>query len=164
MADFGIDLKGTDSRITLRFEQFPAAFHDRLLAVMQELEIRLEADAKAREPVQTGRLRSQTGGRVYDHDTRIAAVVGVRAETGEDARKAAALEYGSHRSIMVRAHEARLTHLFGRAISPMMVTVPEHSRMTNLDPRRFLRDAIAGMHSEAIEAMRQAVSDVANQG
>jgi len=164
MADFGIDLKDSDRRVTLFFEQFPQAAHDRLLAVMQELQIRLAADVIAREPVQTGRLRSQSGGRVYDHDTRIAAVVGVRAETAQDARKAAALEYGSHRSIMVRAHEARLTHLFGRAISPMMVTVPEHSRTTNIDPRRFLRDAIAGMHSEAIEALRQAVAEVASRG
>ena len=162
MVDFGITLTGDTSTI-LRFEQFPQAVHARLLATLNSIEQRLEAAVVAAEPVKQGQLVALTGGRVYDHGDRIAAVVGVRTKDQDSALKAMALEYGSHKALMVRAHEAKLTHLWGRAISPMMVQVAQHSRVPNIDPRRFLRDPAAAIRAEAIAEMRasldQAVRD-----
>ena len=160
MSDLGMDLQDSDRKVILRFEKFPADMHDRLLETLTRLERRLEGAVIAQEPERTGMLRSITGGRVYDHGDRIAAVVGVRAPDPNEAKKAAALEFGSHRSIAVRAHEAKLTHLWGRAISPMMVQVPLHQRLSNLDPRRFLRGPIEAMHGEAIAELRAAVDRV----
>ena len=112
MTDFAIELTD-ERRAVLRFETFPAFAHDRLLAALQNIEARLEAAVIADEPQQKGKLRSLTGGRVYDHGNRIAAVVGVRAPDQNEARKAAALEYGSHQALKLRAHAAKLAHLMG---------------------------------------------------
>ena len=94
MAAFGIEL--TDKRrATLRFEQFPQFAHDRLLVAPRKIEQRLEVAVRATEPNRTGKLQPQTGGRVYDHSSRIAAVVGVRAPDANDARKAAPFRAGT---------------------------------------------------------------------
>ena len=157
MSDFGIQL-GDDRRVILRFEQFPAAVHDRLLATLTAIEQRLEAAIIAAEPAgATGQLRAITGGRVYDHGARIAAVVGVRADGPMAAGKAGALEYGSHRALVVRAHQAKLAHFWSRAIAAITVDVAAHSRMSNIDPRRFLRDPVEAIRSEAIAEMRAAL-------
>jgi hypothetical protein len=156
MADFGIELVN-DQRVNLRFDRFPEAVHDRLLATLKSLEARLEAAVLAAEPSATGRMRSLSGGRVYDHGNRIAAVVGVRTDNESDARKAAALEYGSHRALQVRAHEAKLAHFWNRAVNPIMVEVRAHSRTPNIQQQRFLRDPIQAMRADAIAEMRAAL-------
>jgi hypothetical protein len=156
MSGFGMEIE-TDRAVILRFEKFPKDMHDALFATLTRLERRLEAAVQSAEPVETGALRAMTGGRVYDHGDRMAAVVGVRAESGQDARRAAALEFGSHRNITVRAHEAKLGHLWARAISPITVSMPSHQRMTNIQPIRFLRNAIDMMSAEAVAEMRLAV-------
>ena len=154
---FGIDIVG-DTRAVLRFDRFPAAAHDRLLATLQSLEKRLEQAVIAAEPEKSGDLKSLTGGRVYDHGDRIAAVVGVRVTTANQARKAAALEYGSRgTSITVSAHTAKLDHLWSRAISPISVNVPAFSRTPNITARRFLRDPIKALHDIALAEMRAAL-------
>jgi len=160
--DFGIKLDG-DQKVVLRFENFPQAVHDRLLETMRGLETRLETAVIAAEPSLSGQLRALTGGRVYDHGDRIAAVVGVRTQTADEAKKAAALEYGSNKSVAVRAHTATLAHLWSRAIAPIMVQVSASSRLSNIDPRRFLRDPINAMRASAIDEMRQALSAAAAQ-
>lgn len=163
MASFGIQIEG-DRRAVLRFEKFPAAAHDRLKATLESLKDRLIAAVHADEPRLSGQLVQMTGGRVYDHGDRIAAVVGVRAETADEARKAAALEYGSRRrALMLRAHQAKLSHLWSRAISPIIVTVPAHSRVPNIDPRRYLRDPLEAMREEALAEMEAAVAAAAEE-
>ena len=154
---FGVDIVG-DTRAVLRFERFPSMAHDRLLATLQSLERRLEAAVLAEEPEKSGDLKSLTGGRVYDHGDRIAAVVGVRTTTPAQARKAAALEYGSRgASITVSAHTAKLDHLWSRAIPPIMVNVPSFTRMPSITARRFLRGPIQALHDDAITEMRAAL-------
>jgi hypothetical protein len=162
VTDFAIELTD-ERRAVLRFETFPAFAHDRLLAALQNIEARLEAAVIADEPQQKGKLRSLTGGRVYDHGNRIAAVVGVRATDQNEARKAAALEYGSHQALMVRAHAAKLAHLWGRAISPMMVQVSAHSRTPNIEAHRFLREPIGRMRAEFLAELRAAVEAAAQE-
>ena len=154
---FGVDIAG-DTRAVLRFERFPSVAHDRLLVTLQSLERRLEAAVLAEEPEKSGELKSLTGGRVYDHGDRIAAVVGVRTTTPAQARKAAALEYGSRgASITVSAHTAKLDHLWSRAISPIMVNVPSFTRTPSITARRFLRGPIQALHDDAITEMRAAL-------
>ena len=102
-------------------------------------------------------MRALTGGRVYDHGARIAAVVGVRTDNASDARKAASLEYGSHRALVVKAHQAKLSHFWSRAVSPIMVDVAAHGRTPNIQEQRFLRNPIEAMRAEAIAEMRAAL-------
>ena len=161
--DFGLDLQGSDAKVILRFQQFPRDVHDRLLLAMRSIEQRLEVAVVAGEPARTGALRQLTGGRVYDHDTRIAAVVGVRATSPNEAKKAAALEYGSSKPLTVRAHEASLAHVYSRAIAPITVQIGAHARTPNIDPFRFLRGPPQAIRSQAIADMRAAV-DQAVQG
>lgn len=162
MAEFGVQIEGA-RRAVLRFEQFPAKAHDRLLATLESLKDRLVAAVRAEEPKHTGRLEEETGGRVYDHGSRIAAVVGVRAYTKSDALKAAALEYGSHKALTVRAHQARLSHLFSRAIAPITVTVSDHSRTPDIAPHRFLRGPLEAMRADAQAEMEAAVAAAAEE-
>jgi hypothetical protein len=164
MADnFGIAIDG-DQRVTLRFEQFPDTLHERLLGTLQRLEQRLEQMVLAQEPARTGALRQLTGGRVYEHPDRIAAVVGVRSQSANEAKKAAALEYGSHRSLVVRAHTAKLSHLWARAINPIIVYIPSHSRVSDISPQRFLRGPIDAMRGEAVAELRAAVAEAEAEG
>lgn len=154
---FGLVLEG-ERAVTLRLEKFTADVHARLLETMRSLEQRLEAAVIAAEPNLTGALRAITGGRVYEHDTRIAAVVGVRAQGTQEAGKASALEYGSKgTAFAVRAHHATLWHVYARAIAPMTVEVADHTRIGTIDPRRFLRSAVDGLKTTAIAEMRRAL-------
>jgi hypothetical protein len=163
MVMFGVEVRsGSERAAILRFEQFPAFAHDRLLAALWRIERRLETAVRAAQPARTGQLRSLTGGRVYDHGSRIAAVIGVRANNADDALKAAALEYGSARALMVRAHQAKLSHLWGRAMTPMTVQRESHLRRTNLSPHRFLRGPMAAIRADAIAEMKVAVEDAAH--
>lgn len=157
MATLGIELVD-ERRATLRFEQFPQFAHDRLLLALRNIEQRLEAAVRAAEPSRTGKLQAQTGGRVYDHGSRIAAVVGVRAPDANDAKKAAALEYGSKQALMIRAHSMKLTHLWGRAISPITVRTLPHPRVPNLPAQRFLRGPLEAMRASALAEMQAVVT------
>lgn len=162
MAEFiGIEVQG-DRQVALRFAQFPDFAHDRLYAALQSIEQRLEAAVKAAEPVRTGKLHRETGGRVYDHGDRLAAVVGVRVAGGEsaiEAGKAAALEYGAHRAFQVRAHAASLGHLWSRAIAPIAVEVRAHTRRPNIEERRYLRGPLDAIRGDALRELRDAVGD-----
>lgn len=157
MTQFALEISG-DRSAALRFEQFPAFAHDRLLGALQSIEQRLEAAVLASEPTRSGALRGLTGGRVYDHGNRIAAVVGVRAQTADEARKAAALEYGSRKqAITVRAHEARLAHIWKRAIAEINVSVPSYERTPDIAAVRFLRSPIQAIRDEALAELRAAL-------
>lgn len=162
MAIFGIEL-AEDRRVTLRFEKFPGFAHDRLLAALQRIEQRLHAAVLAETPVRTGALKAQIGSHTYDHGARIAAVVGVRDKTARGAKKATALEYGAKKPMIVKAHEAKLSHVYGRLISPIMVTIPAHQRTPNITARRFLRGPVQAIRSSALAelqaAMEQATRD-----
>jgi hypothetical protein len=160
--EFGLEITG-DRTATLRFEQFPQQAHDRLLTALQAIEARLEAAVLAQAPDKTGALRSLIGGRVYDHDTRIAAVVGVRTTAAAQARKASALEYGSHAPIAVRAHTAKLAHFWSRMVNPIMVDVRAHGRTPNIVAKKFLRGPIEAIRGQALAEL-QAALDAAVEG
>ncbi len=163
---FGIEMENKSlTKINLRFDKFPTVAHDRLVEAMWRIEKRLEAAVLADEPTMSGKLKSLTGGRVYDHGTRIAAVVGVRDKTQQGARKAAALNYGSRgRPVDVRAHEAWLDHYFAQAMSlPHFVLVRAHKRVPNIEGFKFLQKAIASERRTAIEELRLALEQAVTE-
>lgn len=154
---FAVGISG-DTQAALWFDQFPTFAHDRLLAALQDIEQRLEAAVIAAEPNKTGALRALTGGRVYDHGSRIAAVVGVRASSQSEALKAAALEYGSRgQAIKIRAHKMKLDHIYARAISAISVNVPDYTRTPKIGAHNFLRGPIDAMRSASIAQLEAAV-------
>nr|WP_294549967.1 hypothetical protein [uncultured Rhodopila sp.] len=153
-----------DRKAILRFEEFPKAAHDRLFEALTDIEQQLEAAVIASEPTKSGALRSLTGGRVYDHANRIAAVVGVRVQTGNEARKAAALEYGSRGvAITVEAHFMTLDHIWRRAISPIAVDLPEYMRRPMITPHAFLKGPIDAVRGIAIAQMQAAIDQATQE-
>lgn len=160
MTMFGIELTN-ERAATLRFEKFPEFAHDRLLGALQNIEQRLKAAVLAAEPGKTGSLKAQTGGRVYDHGNRIAAVVGVRAPNANDARKAAALEYGS-RGVAITMHHrlSRISALSQRAGSDPLTM--EWRRTPTITAQRFLRGPMDAIRGGALAEL-QAALDAAVQ-
>lgn len=158
MTTFSIEITG-DREARLRLDAFPDNVYDRMVVAMQGIEQRLEAAIIAAEPSRTGALRAITGGTVYhDNPNRIAAVVGVRADNANDAKKAGALEYGSRgNSVAMAAHQAKLDHLWSRAIAPITVSVGPHSRVPNITAQRFLRGPIDAMRNQAFADLRAAL-------
>ncbi len=167
MSDFGVSLSGSERKVILRFAEFPSFAHDRLLIALTNIEQRLEAAVLAAAPQgATSTLSRLIGGRVYDHGTRIAAVVGVRVKDAADpraaARKAAALEYGSRGTpIRVRAHSMSLDHFWNRAVSKRSEIVKGYSRTPKIAAVRFLRDPAQALRESAIAEMRAAVASAA---
>lgn len=158
MTAFSIQITG-DRETRIRLEQFPDGVYDRLVIAMEGIEQRLEVAVLAAEPKRTGALRAITAGRVYhDNPNRVAAVVGIRADNAEDAKKAAALEYGSRgTSIDVAAHQASLAHIWSRAVSPLTVNVGPHSRVPNITAQRFLRGPMDMTRAQAFADLQGAV-------
>ncbi len=164
MTSFSIEISG-DREATLRFEQFPDRAYDRLVQAMQGIEQRLETAVLAAVPNRTGALRSIVAGRVFhDNPNRIAAVVGVRADTGDAAKKAAALEYGSRGTpIAVAAHEASLSHFWSRAVAARMVEVGPHSRTPHITAQRFLRGPMDAIRAEAFAELQAALDSAVEE-
>jgi hypothetical protein len=154
---FDLAISG-EREIGLRFEKFPDQAHDRLKEAMESLKGRLESGVKGDAPVREGKLQSEIGGQVYDDGDHLAAQVGVHAQGASDYGKDAALEYGAHGRAQVRAHEARLTHVFGRP-AELEVTVSAHERQVDIEERRYLRGPFDAIREEALAEMRQALSE-----
>lgn len=159
-ADMDIGVQITGQRFgLLQFEKFPDFAHDRLLACMQDIERRLEDAVHAAEPSRSGLLKLLTGGRVYDHGDRIAAVVGVRADDPNQAKKAAALEYGSRGTpIAIAAHQMRLSHFWAMEVAARQVEVPGYSRTPTLAADNFLRGPLAAIQAGAFSEMQAAIA------
>jgi len=155
---FGLVISG-ERNTSLRFDQFPTACHDRLLAAMERIKDRMVTAIQAAEPNKSGALKGQTGGRVYDHGNRIAAVAGVRAMTANDAKKAAALEYGSRGTpvVMHRLNSGR-TVVARRLSRPL---VGQWTRTPTIAAHRFLRGPADSLREGAIDEMRAAVGAAA---
>ncbi len=145
-----------DREVALKFEEFPRQVHDRLLERIRDLTAELETNVRAAEPERTGRLRSETSSRIFDQPTRIHGQVSIAAEFG----KAGALEYGSHRKIEVRAHQARLDHVFSR-LADLEVEVGAHARLTDVAEHRFLRGPLESMTPEILASLEEALSAAA---
>ena len=156
MTEIAIEITG-DRKVGLKFERFPQEAHDALLARITGLTADLKDRVIAAEPERTGRLKSETRSAVEDRPNRITGRVFIGAEFA----KAAALEYGAHGTTTVKAHPARLGHVFARLIEPMTVIVAQHDRRVNIAEQRFLRGALAEIAPVAIEQMKEALAEAA---
>lgn len=148
-----------DRRILARLDGLHDVVRERLIGAMTRIESRLEAGVRAAAPQKTGALRSQVSGRVYqDNPNRVAAYVGVYTRSGDASRKAAALEYGSRGvAVPVQAHQARLAHVFGRAIAPMTVTRKGHTRKPNIQPKHYLRGTFQAQRGSIVAELQAAL-------
>lgn len=151
MADklIGVAVAG-DRQASLQFEAFPEFARDRLRGRLERILHRLTGAIEAAAPVRTGKLRADIGGRIYEHENRIAAVAGVRLDAGmgrgrkglSAAGKAATLEYGS----TGRPFEVRRGN---RA----------YRRRGGVMERRYLRGPAARQRDASLAELQQAVDE-----
>ncbi|HLY04268.1 MAG TPA: hypothetical protein VKR31_00825 [Rhizomicrobium sp.] len=158
--DIGVIVTG-DREIADKFDRWPSRFasvlFERITGLTDELYARIEGAV----PRRTGRLAGEIVEKVRETDTSITGSVSVSAEFA----KAGALEYGgTGKPFRVRAHEMRLSHLWARATAvPMMVSVPEHSRVLDISARRFMRGPLESMRSEVTDQLQQAVDEAGSE-
>jgi hypothetical protein len=140
-----------ERRILVRLDGLPSQLRTALRPAITSLTQQLLQRVRAAEPVRTGRLRQATQAFVDERRDRISGKVRVLAFRGRTAPRgshnvaAAALEYGAHRRFTVRAHRARLGHVFGQRRTGGMVMVEAYQRHANITARRFLRSPAAAM-------------------
>lgn len=151
--DIAIDVKNARA-VGLKFDDLMAQTRENLLQRITALTGELESRVKSEEPVVTGQLREETLSKIYDDPNRISGRVFVSGHFA----KAAALEYGAHKTARVRPHSARLDHVFDKRIAPMVVMISAHSRRLNIAERAYLRQPLASMSGEVIERLRAAVA------
>lgn len=145
----------TERTAALRFDQFPTEAHDRFRATVTTWTDELESRVQASEPYLTGKLRAETQTRIVDYPDRITGSVRITSEFA----KAAALEYGAHSVTTVKAHMAKLDHLWGKLVDPMTVMVAAHSRHLNIAEHRFLRGSLASISGPFLDAMKRALDE-----
>lgn len=153
----GIAISG-DRQVALRFDEFPQQAHEALRAHITTLVADLRARVVAAEPKRTGRLERETVAVVNDGANRITGLVRISAEFG----KAGALEYGAHGTAKLKAHYARLDHVYSRLVAPMSVMIAAHSRQVDIAEHRFLRSGLDAVRDEAVNEMRAALDEASD--
>lgn len=146
----------------IRFDRFPDALYADLRREIDSLSIELFARVEAATPEVTGRLRAQERVRLFTDPNRITGYVDIQGGKGsQDFAKAAALEYGAHRSTKVTGHAMRLDHFWAdKLAAPITVLVGAYSRTPNIDAFAFERGSLALMQPE-ISARLNAVVEKA---
>lgn len=148
----------TERSADLRFEEFPRRAHAVLKERIEDLTSQLHSMVASAAPRRTGRLAASIESRVVDYPDRITGYV----KPSSDFAKAAALEYGSHRTVQVKAHRERLDHVYARPLaSSINVTVSAHARRTNVAEHRYLRGPLDAIRPLAIAELRQALAEAA---
>jgi hypothetical protein len=156
--ELGFTISG-ELRVARRFEEFPKALHDGYVATIGALTARLKGAILAAVPRRTGKLAGEIESTLYDNGDK--GVRGRVAVTGDFA-KAATLEYGSHKTVMVNLGSAgargrqghiKITAALMRQSDKIGAAFERHM---NIDARRFLRGPRAELEAE-IEASLAAV-------
>lgn len=149
-----------DRQTGIRFDAFPNDLYDDLKkevgALSEELFGRVEADT----PFDTGLLLGAERLRLFTDPTRITGYVDIYAGkvAGGEYAKAGALEYGAHRSAVVKTHKMRLDHNWSEKLArPEMVMVEAFTRKANIQEVAFLRGPLAQMQPEVIARLNAVV-------
>jgi len=144
-----IDISGT-RQVGLRFDQFPDDLRAELHATIDDLAQQLYAQVQARTPTLTGRLLGEEGVTVFADPDKISGKVYVAAPNQQDARKAAALEYGSTgKAVSVTSHAMGLDHYWSSKLSaPETVIVSAYNRTPNIAEVAFERGPLDEMAPE----------------
>lgn len=162
---FRID-EGDTGRLQVRMERLPKEIKARLESTIRQLTSELLTRVKAAEPTRTGRLRSMTHSYVDVRENFVRGRVRIADSAHpREALIAGALEYGGpgrrKGRVPVRAHQMRLTHLFGRPTSGRSVTVRSFSRKRpTIQEMRFLRGPALAMRPQALVALRAAIGNL----
>jgi hypothetical protein len=135
-----------DRKLLLHLEKLPATLRTNLRTTIAKLTEQLLAQVRSIEPSRTGRLRSQTRGFVDETKTMVRGRVRVLGTAGAPNIAAAALEYGSHKSIAVKAYQRK------------GVAVRAYERRTNITAQRFLHGPFAAMRERALAEIKAAVN------
>jgi hypothetical protein len=142
-----------------RFDRFPLAARDKIIARIHALTDRLYERILSAEPFRTGQLKSETVAREFDDRTeRIAGYVSIYAPfyTGEYA-KAATLEYGTDKPRKIASRGGLLTRLTGssRRIEARL------SKPVHIEAMRFLRGPLEDMRAEVETELEAALDEAA---
>lgn len=161
MAD-GINVEITgDRRALLRFENFPNELYDALRAEIESLTNELFGRVLAAVPHDSGKLASEIHKKVHADPERISGQVFVSTRiSADEARKAAALEYGSRRKkISVKAHSREVHTVHGRALAaPLEALIKAYDRTPNIMQRAFERGTLDEMRPQIIQRLQSVVS------
>jgi hypothetical protein len=146
MSLVNLELKG-ERQAGRRFEDFPSDLREALKAEIDSLTNELHARVVAAAPSRSGNLRSRIQGKLYEDKDRVTGRVSVRASNQSEARKAAALEYGSRgRPGPVQSHTMRLDHYWSQKLAaPRTVVVEAFQRTARVAEHRFLRGPLDAM-------------------
>lgn len=158
--DFDAVITG-DTAIEASFAKWPeeirASLCKRIEALTQELYARVVASA----PERTGDLKNEFMFKVYDNTDSVKGVVTLEGKLDpKEYAKAAALEYGAHRTAKVKKYRRTISEAFGRSISPMRIQVKNYSRQPNIQEYAFLRGGLASMEAEAVAELNAAINEI----
>jgi hypothetical protein len=157
--DFNAVITG-DRVLEARFAEWPKELHDSLYHRIAKLTDQLLGRVKALAPEQTGTLKNEIIARVFDDPERIKGYVSLEGGLDQNAYvKAAALEYGAHKSFAVSRYRRTITEAFGCDISPKRIAVEEYRRTANIDERMYLRGALAEIEAEAVVELTEAINE-----
>jgi hypothetical protein len=150
------DIDGANN-VTLRFEEFPTALHDKLIDRIGQLTNDLASAVRSAAPYKSGKLQNSIRGVVYDDSPK--KITG-RVSVSKDFAKAGALEYGAHAEFSLRGHAAKLDHFWSKKLNaPIEVFVAAHDRTPNIEAHSFLRGPLHMMSSMISALLNEAVSE-----
>jgi hypothetical protein len=158
----GVEVVGARS-VELQFERFPERLRGQLTLAITKITDTLAGRIRSAAPRRSGRLAGSIRNTVYQNQDSVAGYIAV----SEDFAKAGALEYGApgpRNRNQVKAHEARLDHLWGNKLAqPLTVMVAAHTRTLKVKAHRYLRDPTAAMSGEVLAAIEQACETATNE-
>ena len=137
-----------DRNLLLHIDALPLALRTRLRTTITSLTNELLTRVLAVEPRRTGRLKSLTRSFVDEKEDNIRGRVKVLGGGQAHNIAAAALEYGAHSSVSVKASQRDRS-----------IAVRAYERQANIAARRFLRNPAAEMRERAMGELQKAVHD-----
>jgi hypothetical protein len=156
-----LSLDFNEQREIARFNDFPPALQQALIARLGPIEQKMLARVQSAVPRRTGKLLSEIQGFLDSGDNwvraRVRVVVDKSAGRGPrgnyDSGKAAALEYGARTTAHVRSFRRRRGE-----------QVAAYQRRVTIAARNYLRGPFAATRAEAEAAIRAAIADVTKNG
>ena len=168
MAEFLHIEVDNDLRAGLKFEEFPDALREELVAEIDALAHEAFTRERAAIPVRTGKLQGQLRQVTHNDPKRIKGAIyidGQGSGSGSDFAKAGALEYGSTgRKFDVGARRMKLDHFWEHRLrAPMEVLVKAYSRHSTIMEHRFARGTLEAMAPEILQRLEAVVAKTTKQ-
>jgi hypothetical protein len=149
-----------ERNVLLHLNELPSRLHTALRPVIAKLTEQLLARVHAAEPRRTGQLQRATQAFVDDKQDYIRGRVRVLAISGRGHNvMAAALEYGAHRMVRVRAHQTHIDHIFNRKSARQIAMVDAYTRRANINAYRFLRGPMTSVREQARTELERVIAE-----